>query len=317
MDTLVNEENATDPSTIQPQYVNVSFGISFIAMFMISFIMNPISFLFHSRKKTLSCALYTYLAISDFVVNMWHPLVSARYLLLKGRPADHDASINERCFFLVYFTFSSYSGLIVNIILICGWIKISRPGAIIPKGPVLRLVTALLGLYTLLQFVVAFSPDPIGPPYWASWSMAIHYRNSFEVVVWVTYLIFFIPGPIAIVSAFQRLCQNDECNMCPEVSKIECVKIIFLCIPNFVYPIFLSIDFMTWHHGEGKYGTGNISQEDATFMSFFGKTFIPIFRSAWNPIIVFILTKDLRAMVRNVRKSPASGRSASNEHNII
>lgn len=306
-----------DEASGQPKYVDVSFAISFIAMFVISFVMNPISFLYHSRKKTLICALYTYLAISDFMVNLWHPLVSAGYLLQESRPADHDASMNERCTFLVYFTVSSYSGLLINIILICGWIKISRPGVIIPKGPVLRLVMALLGLYTLLQFIVAFSPDPIGPPYWASWSMAIHYRNSFEVVVWVTYLIFFIPGPFAVVAALQRLFQNNEFNLCPEVSKPECVKVIFLCIPNFIYPIFLSIDFMSWHRGEGTYSGGNISQEDASMMSFFGKTFIPIFKSAWNPLFICILTKDLRTMVRDLRKNSGGGKTAVTEHSVL
>ena len=310
---LFHDENATDPDDTYPRYVDVTLGISFIFMFLISLIMNPLSFLYHSRKKTLPCALYTYLAICDFVVNLWHPLAVAQYLLQGARPTDHIATINERCAFLIYFTFSSYSGLLVNIILLSGAVMMSRPGSTIPKGPVLRLVCALLGLYTLLHFLVAFSPDPIGAPFWAAWSLAIHYRNSLEVVVWVTYVIFFIPGPFAIAAAMQYVTQTTV----PRggVSKAETLKIIMLCIPNMVYPLFLTIDFMSWHRNNGG-GVESTVNKDASVMSFFGKTFLPIFSSTWNSVFICLLTKEMRVLIHDLWNKP-NKREALEEHDIL
>ena len=40
-------------------------------------------------------ALYTYLAVCDFMVNLWKPLTVANNLLMRLRPEDHDADNNE------------------------------------------------------------------------------------------------------------------------------------------------------------------------------------------------------------------------------
>ena len=308
---LFHNVNTTDPDAGSQHMVDVTFGIAFIILFLISIILNPLSFLYHSRKKTLSCALYTYLAICDFVVNLWHPLAAAQYMLQEDRPTDHIATINERCAFFVYSTFSRFSGLLINIILICGVVEITRPNTTIPKGPVLRLVSALLGLYSLLQFLVAFSPDNIGPPTWAAWSLAIHYQNSLEVVVWVTYIIFFIPCPFAVVAAVQFLSNSSYL----EVAKSEFIKIMMLTIPNFAYPLFLTVDFFSWHRGSGSYDS-DATPIDANVMTFFGKTFIPTFSSAWNPVFVCLFTRDMRIMIRDMCKK-RSQRSNPDEHDIL
>ena len=311
--SLFYEHNSTHPDASSQQMLDVTFGISFIVLFLLSIILNPLSFLYHSRKKNLSCALYTYLAICDFVVNLWHPLAAAQYMLQDERPVNHNASINERAAFFVYSTFSRFSGLLINIILICGAVEITRPNTTIPKGPVLRLVSALLGLYSLLQFLVAFSPDYIGPPTWAAWSLAIHYQNSLEVVVWVTYIIFFIPGPFAVVAIIQFLSNSSYL----EVSRArsEFVKIMMLTIPNFAYPMFLTVDFFSWHRGQGSY-ENEATPIDANVMTFFGKTFIPTFSSAWNPVFVCLLTRDLRIMIRDMCKKK-SQRTNPEEHDIL
>ena len=214
--------------------------------------------------------------------------------------------------YVVYFTFSAYSGLLINIILICGAVLISRPSATIPKSPVLRLVTALLGLYTVLQILVAWVPGKEGnKPRWLAESLGIHYNNSMEVVVWVTYTISFLPGPFAVVVAVQHLFTPPRNAQATAVSQSECIKIIMLCIPNFVYPIFLMVDFTKYNNQTDGYAP---DAGGPNIMPFMGKTFIPIFSSTWNPVFVALLTHDMRQMIRDMLCKKTSKRENTIEH---
>lgn len=153
---------------------------------------------------------------------------------------------------------------------------------------------------------MAWVPDgTVQRPYFSDLSMAVHYNNSIEVVVWVCYIISFIPGPFAVVVAVQHLFTRNL-HTVHIVSSAECVKMILLCIPNFAYPIVTVVDFTMFSN----------ESSSESIMTFVGKTFIPIFSSTWNPVFVTLLTQEMRAMIRGMCKQRRVKRETIEDHDI-
>ena len=298
-----------------PHPLDVTLGVLFILVFVISLTLNPISFLYHSKKSALCSALYAYLSVCDFCVTLWNSLHVGELLLRRDRPKDHVADLREIVLYTVYYTFAAYSGLLINFILMCRAFNISRPLTVIPRDAVIRLIAAVLGLYTMLQILTVVIPGKF-KPCWHSSSLSVQYRNSLEVVVWITYVIVFIPGSLSVIVAIQHLFRSDT-RKNNTVSKIDCFRIVMLSIPNIAYPVFLSYQHVI-RDSRASMESCERSQELADTIDLITRSILPMFSSAWNPVFVVFCTKEIRIMIARMLSSRKMKKkiARSNQYNF-
>ena len=271
--------------TESEQNVNFALGTLFIFCFLISSSLNPILVHHHRSKRGITNFLFTSLAISDFLSNLFSPLVYA-YFAMKLEVVALVSPIMAP-FGAIACAAGCLSQCSTTILAVTRFLKIVNPFVRIKK----RLVISYLVLYNIFMF-------------------AINAMKAVTIYTKVTGLPFFVPVKICafvtiihcligiIFSAFTVIYVHfiKPVSQTDHVTRRVCGTILLM---NVVYIVNVCCSLLPIITYLGLIPMSSVSTilYNLVFCSYF---VMPFLTSAWNPIVLFARVQTIRQTFKQI-----------------
>ena len=282
--------------------LDYTIGTCLILIFLVSTTLNPLSFLYHiQRDSKLSSRLHALLALLDFIVNIYSPLFQAHNFLKKtedepGRTGIHIEALFDQG---ISYPSSWLSQIVINVLIFIRLYTIKFPfGRIKHKYIWTFLSYTVLHLFVFEVVIVAFSDNFWDPQYQVVMTCntsengrPIQYFVYVFLVVVPIATIYILGGISSIYTVF--LLTRDTGPSETREQKRKSVRIILtLSIINWSVPIAIVYTSFYWPGGDS-----NNAEILAAYLMVNG---IRLILSALDPIIILVLSKDLRNYGKNV-----------------
>ena len=273
-------------------------GTILILIFLVSSSLNPISFFYHiTRDSKLSSRLYALLALYDFLVNIYHPLLQAHHFLMEAEDVSGEAGIY---FQVVQGTanFAAWSSqIIINCILFVRFYSIKYPFSKINE----KLVWICLSSATLILVVMEslhFSSGTV----WRSEIQLVNFpqgqvNRSIDlayslIVITPVGILYILGGMTSIYTVI--LLKRDTGPPETRAQRQRSARIIFiLSAINWTVPITLIYVNLKWPREDSSltelvvaYGILNGMNKGVSVL---------------DPIAILVLSKDMRAYVMDLK----------------
>ena len=121
--------NITSLETTRDAYLNYSFGVVLILCHIISTCLNPIVFIYqHNQPPSIASTLYKLLTASDFLTNLYRPLLLSYELIKPGLDDLYtEATIPKRMRSHYFAIFGSFSMTITTCLAVMRYIAVRFP----------------------------------------------------------------------------------------------------------------------------------------------------------------------------------------------
>ena len=290
---------------------NITFGITLVLCWVVSSLLNPlIVFYYFKQKHSVANTLFSVLAITDFLTNLFCPLVVGVYLLQPGvvQPM-RDPGIWNVFQSLFSKTLSNLSFVVTTLLCITRYIQISRPFYIVHS----KLLYSYIFLYMVLFLCKHVTISLVLPGrVWVSYIQEVAVLDTHsEHYVQVLTVLGIAPQNLhalaaALVSVLTvvlivrvSLFSGDPCSA--DHHSLRCsVAVIAMNIANMVWAALLTFSLVK----SVLLGTEGLSSRFEVFYDDRYRIFITYglmmyLLSALNPLILLVTSSQIRTFLRN------------------
>ncbi|KAL5258763.1 hypothetical protein ACHWQZ_G009275 [Mnemiopsis leidyi] len=293
----VNTTTTVYQTTQMDQIINFTLGSVLILCFLLSTSLNPVLFYHHqsTRKNSICTFLFSCLSVSDFLTDLFAPLVYAHYMI---RPGIYSGSLFSLEFSRVFAcTVGCYSQCGTTLLAITRLLKVTMPFIKIKK----RFVVAYFIVYNT---IMSGNNLPILLLKQIDRSQRTLYFTFCNICIWLN-AIHCLVGIVLSVATFvfiyfiKPVSETED----RDKNKRVCGTILLMNTPYIISIFFVIFVYISpWQ----------VSIHDIIF------GFVPMFTSAINPLVLISRNQGIRNTLKGVvtrRVYRGSGDILSNNYN--
>ena len=284
--------------------VDYTIGTVLILVSIVSTTLNPLSFLYHiQRDSKLSSRLYALLALLDFIANVYSPLYHA-YNFLKDTEdvgGAGEATVHASMVQGVMHSAAWLSQIMINVVICVRWFTLKFTFRRVRQ----KFVWACLSCYSII--LVAMEMLMVG--YYGYWYSELQLvssepKNKIEqkislanrvVVIFPAAIIYVMGGVSSVLTVILLTCDKGPIET--RKQRRKSVKIILtLSLINWTIPVAVIYTTRNWPHPDEVWSISELVR------SFFIVTSIKYIVSTLDPIIILVLSNDLRLYIKGLLK---------------
>ena len=288
--------NSTSPS--DPHHLDITFSLLLTLSFLSSLLLNPLVFLYHHQQHSITALLFQLLSLSDFLTNIYHPLLITYNLLKPGLdPVHRPATLPEQLLTAMLWTLTNVSGIITTLLSITRYISIKFVFYKLNKHYMLiYLCVYTLSLFTSVNLAVFKNSEP----QWLSCIQGVEAEIlRLQDIVNIWHVSHYLLAAVTSLLTVYELRKIRLTSLQPRPAQLKGnFLILILALINFSEPIILIYNMFNYRELDHY---NNIPQ----VTKFIGVCFLPLFLSALNPVIIVSCSSGVRNMVIGWRRSYA------------